>query len=254
MRKACIFCIVALLFAANITGEVPQIKRERIFTGDGLYGFMNGGADLFLEYGVQSLVNRELTYKEENFTIDIYEMPTPEDAYGIYSMHVFRCTQADTLDMIDCFSPYQLQAVIANLYVSIVFPSGSSKAQQAAVELLPLYILAPTLSRPAFPTVFTNKSPYSGNVKYLRGPLSASSASSDLAAVMKGIEFTGIWFAADKKAKTYHACIHFVSEAEKKKAMAVLSKTDIIKEEQDMLYINRKEKKEEPAATNPFGF
>lgn len=254
MGKIIFFWIAILFFATSLRGEVPEIKRERIFTGDGLYGFMNGGADLYLEYGVKSLINRDIVYKGENFTIDIYEMPTPEDAFGIYSMHVYRCQQVDTLDMINCFSPYQLQAVIANLYISIVFPSGSSKAQGLAPELLPLYVMAPGLSKPEFPETIFTKPPYSGNIKFLRGSLSTSSASNDLATLMQEIKYVGIWFANDKKAKTYQAYIQFTSETEKNKLKASLSEADVIKEEQNILYIKRKEKPTTPTSTTPFGF
>ena len=55
---------------------------------------MNGGADQFLEYGVSKLVTRDVVYKGNEYTIDIYDMPTPEDAFGIYSLHIFKCSRA----------------------------------------------------------------------------------------------------------------------------------------------------------------
>lgn len=41
-------------------------------------------------------------------------MPSPEDAFGIYSLHIFKCERTDVLGCIDCLSPYQLQAVVGN--------------------------------------------------------------------------------------------------------------------------------------------
>lgn len=254
MKRFFLCCISILFFAANIFGEEPQLKRERVFTGDGLYGFMNGGADLFLEYGVKSLINRDLSYKNEDFTIDIYEMPTPEDAFGIYSMHIFRCQQADTLDMIDCFSPYQMLAVIENLYISIVYPSGSSHAQSIATELIPMYISADKSIVPDFPAAFLPKLPLSGNIKYLRGPLSVSSASSDLSSILQNISYDYVWFTGDRKNKSYQAVIQFTSQTEKEKIKKLMDTSEIIFEEKDHLTIHRNEKKEEQQATNPFGF
>lgn len=83
MNKYLTGVLFALLIPLTVWGQAPEIKRERIFTGTGLYGFMNGGADQFLEYGVSKLTTRDIVYKGNEYTVDIYEMPTPEDAFGI---------------------------------------------------------------------------------------------------------------------------------------------------------------------------
>jgi len=256
MKKRIITYIgVLLLCSFKIFGHEPEIKRERVFTGDGLYGFMNGGADLFLEYGVKSLVNRDLSYKDEDFTIDIYEMPTPDDAYGIYSMHVFRCQQADTLDMIDCYSPYQMLAAIENFYISIVYPSGSKQAQAVAAELIPIYISADKNTRPGFPEAFISTNlPFSGNIKYLRGTLSVSNASSDLATLLQHINYDHVWFTNDRKNKNYQAIIRFSSQTEKENLKKLIDASEIMNEEKNTLFIHRNEKKNEKQADNPFGF
>ena len=153
------------------------VKRERVFTGSGLYGFMNGGAEQFLEYGVSRLTARDVVYKGEDYTLEIYEMPSPEDAFGIYSLHIFKCERTDALGCIDCLSPYQLQAVVGNKYVSVVFSSGSSAAKDAVDELIRLYLPMDGKEAPQIPEILGIRSPYSGAVKYLRGPISVSSAS-----------------------------------------------------------------------------
>lgn len=254
MKKTIFICIGALLFSLKMFCHEPEIKRERVFTGDGLYGFMNGGADLFLEYGVKSLINRDISYKNEDFTIDIYEMPTPEDAFGIYSMHIFRCRQADTLDMIDCFSPYQMLAVIGNFYISIVYPSGSSHAQTIAAELIPIYVSAENNIAPDFPAKFVSVLPLSGNLKYLRGPLSVSSASSDLASVLQDVTYDHVWFTGDRKNKSYQAVIRFATQTEKENFKKLIDTSEITEEESNRLCIQRKEKKEEQQVSSPFGF
>lgn len=53
--RCCLFlCFPVLLWAQ----DGVQVKRERVFTGSGLYGFMNGGAEQFLEYGVSRLIGK----------------------------------------------------------------------------------------------------------------------------------------------------------------------------------------------------
>lgn len=58
----CLLCLsISWLDAQEIT-----VKRERVFTGTGLYGYMNGGAEQFLEYGVTKLTARDLEYDGED--------------------------------------------------------------------------------------------------------------------------------------------------------------------------------------------
>ena len=239
------YTFALILISLQVSAQDPEIRRERVFTGEGLYGFMNGAADLFLEYGFKSLVNRDMVYKGEAFTVDIYEMPNPENAFGIYSMHVFRCQHADSLGAIDCFSPYQLQAVVDNLYISIVFPSGSMKAQQIAGELIPLFIPDKQTSMPAIPTQIESSPPFSGKVKYLKGPISVSSASRDLTALLKNMDYIGVWFKPDNQTKTYKAAILFPSSEAMGKFKSSNPEIDVNQSDKNMLLISRQEKESE---------
>lgn len=160
-----------LFIPALLAAQEVEVKREREFTGSGLYGFMNGGAEQFLEYGVSKLIARDVVYNGQEYTIEIYDMPTAEDAFGIYSLHVFRCQRADTLGCIDCLSPYQLQAVAGDKYVSVVFPSGSATAKSKVDELIRYYLPMDGKDNPEIPELLNEMSPYSGKLKFLRGPI-----------------------------------------------------------------------------------
>ncbi|MDF9828895.1 DUF6599 family protein [Parabacteroides sp. PF5-6] len=255
MKK--LICILFLVLACaqlSIVNCQLSITRERVFTGAGLYGFMNGGADLYLEYEVYRLTNRDIEYKGEKYTVDIYELPTPEDAYGIYSMNVFRCERADTLDCIDCLSPYQLQAVDGNKFISVVFPSGSNAAKQLADEVLRQYQPMKGETKPAIPKALIDKPPYSAVVKYLRGPLSVSAASKSLSDLLQEIPYKGVWFKAEKGGDTYDAYILFAGTAEKDKLKEKIPAADMVNEGETFLYIRGTEKEEETPDYGPFGF
>ncbi|MDL2282046.1 hypothetical protein LJC44_02880 [Parabacteroides sp. OttesenSCG-928-G06] len=227
--------------------------REREFTGSGLYGFMNGGADLFMEYEVEKLTNRDVVFKGESYTIDIYEMPTAEDAFGIYSMQVFRCQEADQGGGINCLSPYQWLAVKGNNYVSIVFPSGSEEARRHAGELMNIYLAEAAEKLPAFPETWKEDLPYSGNIKYVRGPITTSNVSKDLSQRVKGLSYKGIWFRKGEEDDTYEACILMdpdqQQEAEKRFDASTIHDRGV-----GCLYIKGKEKEEEATDFGPFGF
>lgn len=237
-----------------LSGQELEVKRERVFTGAGLYGFMNGGAEQFLEYGVSKLTARDVVYGGQEYTIEIYEMPTPEDAFGIYSLHVFRCQRADTLGCIDCLSPYQLQAVAGNKYVSVVFPSGSAAAKSKADELLRQYLPMDGKENPEFPALFKDLSPRSGKLKFFRGPIGISGVSTSLMHYLEDIAYTGVWFVADKPSKSYRAlvCVKEGKEIEKLKGKVPAS--DIIQEGSDFIYIKGKEQEKEEDDHGGFGF
>jgi hypothetical protein len=52
---------------------------------DDLYKYMDGGADVFLLYGVQRLLHQEFRAKEVDVTVDVFDMGAPDTAFGMYS-------------------------------------------------------------------------------------------------------------------------------------------------------------------------
>jgi hypothetical protein len=243
------------LSIVNAFAQQAELKRERVFTGSGLYGFMNGGADQFLEYGVQKLTARDIIFEGEEYNIEIYEMPSPEDAFGIYSLHTFRCLRADTLGCIDCFSPYQLQAVWGNNYVSVVFPSGSDAAGANADKILRMYVsMDDNSGTPAIPAVLTTGRPYSGRLKYLRGPLSVSTAASSLSRLMQDIAYTGIWFEQERRSKNYRALIYPANPEDMEKIKKKIPSSGLLENTSDYIYISVNEKEEAEDNSGVFGF
>lgn len=243
-----------LLVPALLSAQEVEVKREREFTGSGLYGFMNGGAEQFLEYGVSKLVARDVVFDGQEYTIEIYDMPTPEDAFGIYSLHVFRCQRADTLGCIDCLSPYQLQAVAGNKYVSVVFPSGSAAAKSKVDALIRQYLPMDGKENPAFPDLLQEISPYSGKLKFLRGPIGISGLSTSLMHSLEGIAYTGVWFIADKPSKSYRALVCLKEAQDVKVLKEKLPAGDMIQAGNNYLYFKGKEKESEEDDFGGFGF
>ncbi|WP_085536050.1 DUF6599 family protein [Massilibacteroides vaginae] len=239
----------ALLFAGQI-----EVKRERVFTGTGLYGFMNGGADLFLEYGVRKLTTRDILYAGEEYTLDIYEMPTPEDAYGIYSVHTFKCDQADTDGGINCLSTYQLQSVVGNCYVSLVFTSGSEKARSQADVVLKHYTSALKRADILFPEQLTISPPYSGVLKFMRGTIALSAAQLSLSNLLKDCAYTGVWLypSANDDEK-----LAFISFETKEDALSLFEKAGeeaVLNSGENWILLKNSDLDSEEENYGPFGF
>lgn len=46
---------------------------------------MDGGADIFLHYDFQTLLHQEFRVREVELTVDVFDIATPENAFGIYA-------------------------------------------------------------------------------------------------------------------------------------------------------------------------
>jgi hypothetical protein len=89
----------------------------------------NEGGDLFIEFGFISLVVQEIAWENAKVKVEIYQMKTPEAAFGIYSLSVLKCLKRDTLLPFDCITTYQYQAAYGNLFISITSETGSEAAR-----------------------------------------------------------------------------------------------------------------------------
>jgi len=71
-------------------GNIPNwnIKDStEIYFGEDLFMYINGGADLYLEYGFEEVATgRYVNYKNNNILVDIYKMNSIDAAYGIFTL------------------------------------------------------------------------------------------------------------------------------------------------------------------------
>jgi len=149
------------------------VIKSAEFNGEGLWGHINGGADLYLEYGFTKLTFRELKIENFNFRFEDYEMTDDSAAFGIYSLSRFKCARSPVLPSENCISKYQTQLLFGNHYVSIVNNSGTEKEQLLNLELAKLMTEKEDSSFFSIPSPFDNSlfSEYTGNLKFFRGIL-----------------------------------------------------------------------------------
>ncbi|HZM12792.1 MAG TPA: DUF6599 family protein [Bacteroidales bacterium] len=117
-----------------------EITKTRTFTAESLYGYMNGGAELYLEYGFDTLVVTEVTSGKNDIKIEFYCMSDAEAAFGIFSVSRFRCNGGPKLTVHQCRSAYQLQFCKGSYYVSIINDTGTDAEQKTANEIAGLLI------------------------------------------------------------------------------------------------------------------
>ena len=112
-----------------------DIIKEAEYTQESLFGYMNGGAELYLEYGFEKLQVSELKYKGHDLKIEIYKMESPAMAFGIYSVNIFRCDIQNEDDGFFCQTDYQVQLCRGEYYVNIINIDGSGEGKEIAVKL-----------------------------------------------------------------------------------------------------------------------
>jgi len=95
-----------------LTGELPGWTQEDkvvIAKGDSLFSVINGGAEIFREYGFQQAAfSRFRDAGDHHINFEIYEMSDPFSAYGIYSFKTDSSGEFIGIGAECCFSEYYL--------------------------------------------------------------------------------------------------------------------------------------------------
>lgn len=106
--------------------DLPDIKSvtTRTFTGESLFGYMNGGAELYREYGISKAVITEFDWKKSHFKCEVFKMNGAEEAFGIFSVSKYRCPATPPVAEFSCQTKYHLQICKGPYYISIINSSG----------------------------------------------------------------------------------------------------------------------------------
>ncbi|MFC2157814.1 DUF6599 family protein [Acidobacteriota bacterium] len=69
----------------EISGWKTQGESE-VYMGDDLFLYINGGAEIYHEYGFKSVIVQEYTSRNDNFiSVEIFEMMDSNSSFGMYS-------------------------------------------------------------------------------------------------------------------------------------------------------------------------
>jgi len=117
--------------------DLPGAKfsSPRIYNSSALFGYINGGAELYLEYGFSTVSVTEIEYLQGKYKTEIYKMNGPEEAFGIFSVSKYRCLDMPALAEFTCRTKYQLQICKGPYYISIINSTGSKSDSIASVTI-----------------------------------------------------------------------------------------------------------------------
>jgi len=160
----------------SITTEAAgegRVTRRAVFDGNSLWGYINGGADIYLEYGFTSLTMHEIDYRGALLRFDLYEMGDASAAYGIFSVYSFECDTADGPGEFNCATRWQIQSVKGEYYLSAILGTGTADEFSYAKGIASFLMegIEHEPFEPGFPFREGMFNRINGQVKYCRGQL-----------------------------------------------------------------------------------
>lgn len=211
--------LASFLFLLSCFGGIPTVFAQtpafseglknsgfvsgpaRHFEKSALWGYMNGGADLWLEYGFEALWVWEGEMDSTEIKVEIFRMEDAAMARGIFSLKsggISRESWAAPL----LIHPYQVQMVLDEYYFSLINYRGDERGRKACVKAAGGIqgLFGAQLHRPP-PGMPADSLDY----QYLQGPLGLSNAFKSLENILEGVERYQIWFHRGKE--TYKARI-----------------------------------------------
>lgn len=157
------------------TKDAPGIiiHRTSLYDGSSLWGLIDGGADIYLEYGFNSLMFQEVELNDVTLRVELYKMDSGNSAYGIFSVSRFKCSQEDTITKHICISQYQVQAAIGKFYISVSKSRNDAESNAVMLKLFTIILHKIKESPFALPSLFSNKAlaEYKNRVKLIKGNL-----------------------------------------------------------------------------------
>ncbi len=140
---ASLFLMAAVAVAAGDTSLLPPSGflgswnldgKPRVFPGSELYGHIDGGAEIFFEFGFQEATVQRYRGPAGKVVVECYRMSDPVAALGIYLGKCGRETPDPALSERHTAGRYQLMFVRDRCFVIIDNPAGVPALVPALVE------------------------------------------------------------------------------------------------------------------------
>lgn len=103
MRKTFLFklCLLLLCFTEIYSQDISSLLPDsagswkkydsaNLYIGDDLFTLIDGGADIYHEYGFVKVVTQRYESNDRHIDAEIYEMKDSSSAFGIFSLQTFR--------------------------------------------------------------------------------------------------------------------------------------------------------------------
>lgn len=73
------------LVAEPLPAGAVALDAPSFYSPDNLYRYMDGAADIFVEYGVRTMLHLDAQVKAVDVTVDVFDMGSSDTAFGMYA-------------------------------------------------------------------------------------------------------------------------------------------------------------------------
>jgi hypothetical protein len=191
------------------SGDVPglSVTRTGHYDGNALFGYMDGGAELYREYGFIDLTVQEMELGGQQFLLELFRMRDSLASFGIFSVFRGQCVPGDSITQYWCFSPGQVVCAEGRYFFRVQRLTGGPDGKSLAVLLgKKILSLLPDSSLMAVPWVTGKSSPrgWQRDAVVVCGPLGLQNGFPDWLDPLEGGEYRSItilpWIIEDKPA------------------------------------------------------
>lgn len=133
--------LCSIAFSQSIVPEndfYPGWKRSdklRTFTAPSLFQHINGGADLFLEFGFDTLFVQRYALEDSELGLEIYRMKSAESALGVYLLKCGRETSLEGIAARHSYDPFQTTMLRGAYFIQIINYDGETALNPAVIAL-----------------------------------------------------------------------------------------------------------------------
>ena len=159
------------------SGEVAGLTLSDTpqgYHGDDLYQMIDGGADIYHEYGFRQVLSAEyLDGRSKIIKLEMYEMEDPAAAYGIYSFKIGEGGKTLAIGQEGRLEDYYLNFWKGNLQVTLIGQDAEEETVQGVVALAGAVAarIPQTGTRPELADLLLHESLSFSQPKYLRGAI-----------------------------------------------------------------------------------
>jgi len=157
------------------SGEVAGLRlgETKGYRGDDLYQMIDGGADIYHEYGFRQVLSAE--YQDDGgkiIKLELYEMESPAAAYGLYSFKIGEDGKALAIGREALLEDYYLNFWKGNLQVTLIGQDGEDGTVQRVIALAQAVAarIKQSGERPGLADLLHGPLAFS-RAKYLSGPI-----------------------------------------------------------------------------------
>ncbi len=148
--------IADLFPSKGFKNGISGVEDPQIYSGDELYDLIDGGADIYFEYGFRSAISGQLRDKDNNIIqAEIYEMTDDTAASGIFSMNNIKTGINSGFGAQSNVNKDYISFWKNNYFINISRTSRQSSADET-MAMIAAYIDARIPASSRLPAIFKN--------------------------------------------------------------------------------------------------